>query len=179
SPIDRAIAYADLALKGFFNDAKQQPWFKNTVFVVTADHSGPNRSPYSSARVGTHHIPLVFLLPKDTTGSLHPEIAQQSDILPSAMYAIGYPKPFTAFGRNLFASEPGFSVSRSETGWQLISDSLVVQLSGDRDASCFSRKDTLLRKPKSCRANCPELMILKSYVQQFNAAMIDNSLTKP
>lgn len=179
SPIDRSIAYADLALKEFFDDAKRQPWFNNTVFVITADHSGPNRSPYSSARVGTHHIPLVFVLPNDTTGGLHPEIAQQSDILPSAMYAIGYPKPFTAYGRNLFASGQGFSVSRSETGWQLISDSLVVQLSGDREASCFSRKDTLLRKPMNCRADCPELKLLQSFVQQFNSAMIDNSLTKP
>ncbi|MFM9007306.1 MAG: LTA synthase family protein [Bacteroidota bacterium] len=179
SPIDRSIAYADLALKGFFNDAKQQPWFNRTVFVITADHSGPNRSPYSSARIGTHHIPLVFLLPNDTTGVVHREIAQQSDILPSALHAVGYPKSFTAYGRNLFESGIGFSVSRSETGWQLISDSLVVQLSDERKARCFSRKDTLLRKPMNCPANSPELMLLKSFVQQFNTAMIDNSLTKP
>lgn len=33
-----AVKYTDYALGKFLEKAKQQPWFKNTIFIVVADH---------------------------------------------------------------------------------------------------------------------------------------------
>ena len=35
------IRYSDDALKSFFNIAKNEKWFKNTIFIITADHTSP------------------------------------------------------------------------------------------------------------------------------------------
>lgn len=44
---DGGVKYTDYALKQFFKQAAKQPWFKNTVFVIVADHcasSAENRT---------------------------------------------------------------------------------------------------------------------------------------
>jgi phosphoglycerol transferase MdoB-like AlkP superfamily enzyme len=37
-PINRCIGYTDMAVRRFFESASRQPWFDNTIFVITADH---------------------------------------------------------------------------------------------------------------------------------------------
>ncbi len=37
-PILKAIAYSDYALRRFFETAQTRPWYKDTLFVITADH---------------------------------------------------------------------------------------------------------------------------------------------
>ena len=34
----RSIEYADLSIRHFFREASKQPWYKNTIFIITADH---------------------------------------------------------------------------------------------------------------------------------------------
>ena len=41
-PIHRCIQYTDFALKRFFEKASTMPWYKNTLFVITADHTSSN-----------------------------------------------------------------------------------------------------------------------------------------
>ncbi|MBC8084561.1 MAG: LTA synthase family protein, partial [Hymenobacter sp.] len=44
-PIHPTIAYADLALRRFFRAARQAPWYQNTLFVLTADHTSQTDQP--------------------------------------------------------------------------------------------------------------------------------------
>jgi len=55
-----AIAYADYALGQFLTNAMQRPWYKDTLFVVIADH-GPNVRGRSTIPVKSYHVPLLFL----------------------------------------------------------------------------------------------------------------------
>ncbi|MBK6988266.1 MAG: sulfatase-like hydrolase/transferase [Bacteroidetes bacterium] len=60
-PIHKSIRYADHSLKIFFEQASTLPWFKNTLFVITADHTATSDSPYYQNRQGMYSIPLLFL----------------------------------------------------------------------------------------------------------------------
>lgn len=55
-----SISYADNALKNFFNKAKNQSWYKNTLFVIVSDHSHASHKDYGVYDANYHRIPLLF-----------------------------------------------------------------------------------------------------------------------
>ena len=38
-PMHQCVGYTDFAFKQFFEAAKKEPWFENTIFIITADHT--------------------------------------------------------------------------------------------------------------------------------------------
>ena len=54
-----AVKYTDYALGKFINDAKQKPWFNNTVFVIIADHCASSAGKWE-INIDKHHIPAIF-----------------------------------------------------------------------------------------------------------------------
>ncbi|MCS6790766.1 MAG: LTA synthase family protein [Bacteroidia bacterium] len=98
-PIHRCIQYTDRALRSFFERAEKAPWFRRTLFVFTADHTGPSEAPYHPVR--TFWVPIGFYLP---TGKLPAgdSIGSHIDILPSILETIGYPYRVPVWGRSLW-----------------------------------------------------------------------------
>ncbi len=178
--IQRSIAYADMALRDFFHLASTKPWFENTLFVITADHSGPSRSIYTSSSRGGFHIPLLFYMPNKLQPIVHSETAQQADVLPSVVNLLKIPCDYSSFGRNLFENGMGWSISYSNGSWQKIGDDELWRLDVDGKISRFALEDTLLKKPLS-RAMEDEhgALHLKAAVQQYMTSMIHNRIVKP
>jgi phosphoglycerol transferase MdoB-like AlkP superfamily enzyme len=63
--IHESIAYADFALSQFFESAKNEVWYNNTIFVITADHTSISNSSYYQKSIGNHAVPIVFYSPGD------------------------------------------------------------------------------------------------------------------
>lgn len=101
-PIYRAIRYSDHALNRYFDKASTQPWFNNTIFVLTADHTNLTEHPYYQSDYGNFRVPVIFYCPADSLCGRRDAIAQQSDILPSVLGYLGYDKPVMSFGQDLF-----------------------------------------------------------------------------
>lgn len=58
-----AVKYTDYALGKFITEARAKPWFKNTVFVVVADHCASSAGKWE-INIDKHHIPaIIFNLP--------------------------------------------------------------------------------------------------------------------
>ncbi|MBI1288191.1 MAG: sulfatase-like hydrolase/transferase [Flavobacteriales bacterium] len=55
-----SIRYADRALRHFFQLAKKEPWFENTLFILVPDHSHGSPANFDLEQKEYHHIPLVF-----------------------------------------------------------------------------------------------------------------------
>lgn len=95
-PILKSIRYTDEALKNFFACAEKQPWHERTLYVLTADHTGPLLSESISAK-GTlkavFEVPLVFYTRHEDKllGLKATQFAQHIDILPTISEAIGAP----------------------------------------------------------------------------------------
>ncbi|MDE6117318.1 MAG: sulfatase-like hydrolase/transferase [Duncaniella sp.] len=101
--LHKCIRYTDFSIKRFFETASTQPWFKNTIFVITADHGSSKRThDVYKNEVGGFRVPIIFY---DPSGELpvgkHPGIAQQIDIMPTLLNYVGYDRPYIAFGKDI------------------------------------------------------------------------------
>ncbi|RZL00091.1 MAG: LTA synthase family protein [Rubrivivax sp.] len=107
---DGAVKYTDYAIGKFIDDARGQPWFKDTLFIVIADHcasvAGKSKLP-----VDGYHIPLIFYAPDFVPPSVYKPVVSQLDLAPTIIELMGYSGDDHFFGRAFF--EPGDSLNRA------------------------------------------------------------------
>lgn len=106
-PIHQCIGYTDYALRKFFEAAKKEKWYENTIFVFTNDHNNEVFYPAYNQPITQMGATLMFFSPNPNLvgKGISSEITQQLDILPSVADLIGYQKPFRSWGRSLFSKE--------------------------------------------------------------------------
>ncbi len=104
-PVHKTVEYTDLALRQFFDAAKKSEWYKNTLFVLTADHTTEGCAGTSVDAMQRYRIPLVFFAPGFNLPSSDAKVVQQCDILPSILDVVGYDGAFLSFGQSVFCSD--------------------------------------------------------------------------
>ncbi|GAA6204044.1 LTA synthase family protein [Thalassotalea sp. SU-HH00458] len=101
----KAIQYADYALGNFIAKAKTQPYWKNTIFLVVADHDaramGSDLVP-----INNFHIPGV-ILNSGLTAKLDNRLVSQIDLAPTLLSLIGIENYSPMLGHDL--TNPKFS----------------------------------------------------------------------
>ncbi len=104
-PMHRVVGYTDYAFKKFFAYAEKQPWFNNTIFVLTADHT--NQKYYKKYKKGIQKfaVPILFYKPDNSLTKIDSSLAQQIDIYPTLLDMVGYENPFRSWGRSLIRNE--------------------------------------------------------------------------
>ncbi len=90
----KCIEYSDMSLKEFFETASKMPWYDSTLFVITADHTGPSKDPYYSNRLGIYEIPILFYMPHSNLKGLSHLTTQHIDIMPTILDYIHYPESY-------------------------------------------------------------------------------------
>lgn len=146
-PIEKGIRYADYALEHFFETAKKMPWFKNTLFVLAADHTGISEDLFYTNAVGNHMIPIIYYMPGSSRlRGMDTTLTQQIDILPSVLDYINYPNPYFAFGNSVFDERaPHFAFTFNYGIYQLMENNYFLQFDGDRSTNLhYFAKDSLL-----------------------------------
>ena len=134
-PLHKCIGYTDNSLRKFFDYAKQQPWYENTLFVLTADHTNALTTPEYNNDKGRYEVPIIFFAPHmdETlrTKERHFPVAQV-DILPSVLAYLGYDEPYFAFGEDVITrdKEHPYVVNYNNPVFQIFSDSLLLQFDG-------------------------------------------------
>ena len=109
-----AFAYSDYALAQYIEKAQAARYFRNTVFVIVADHGEIRDS--EDRYLKRFHIPCLIYAPHLITAPrIIGTIGGQVDIGPTLMHLIGYPDAFHFFGRDLLTipEEEGFAVMRN------------------------------------------------------------------
>lgn len=133
-----AVKYTDYAIGKFINDAKAKPWFKDTLFVIIADHcasvAGKSKLP-----VANYHIPLIFYAPELLKPGRYAPMMSQIDLVPSLIEALGKGGDDHSFGRSIFGQEAplerAFISNYQELGY-LRNDTLTV-LSPKKQVASF------------------------------------------
>ena len=186
-PLHRCIGYTDYALRRFFAYAKTQPWYGNTLFVLTADHTNVLTHPEYTTDKGRYEVPIIFFDPQmdeavRTRERNYP--VAQTDILPSVLEYIGYDEPYFAFGQSVILSdkkEP-YVVNYNNPVYQIFSDSLLLQFDGKEVTGLYNfQQDRLLQQNLKERIEEPEpqamLRYLQATVQQYVSRVKENRLT--
>lgn len=183
-PIHKSVRYTDFALQQFFEKAKHEPWFDNTLFVITADHTSLSKFPkYYYMHSGTFRVPLLFYSPKLIEPEINATLAQHIDIMPTVLDFVGYQKPFYAFGESLLKDLRGRAVANWKSNmWQIQNDSMLVRFDGEQVTDVFylpndsACRETLI-KVDSIPDYQPLLNTLKAQIQTFNADLLKNNMT--
>jgi len=177
-----SIGYADFALGEFFRTASKQPWFKNTLFVFSADHTAQSELAFYKTDVGKYAIPICFYSPGDTllTG-FSDEICQQTDVFPSIMDYLHYKEPFVAFGSSVFDStEKKFAITYSNGLYQLIYRDTAYTFNGKRILAeskiNYNSVEPIAIADDSVINSGKPVNLMKAIIQQYNTRMITNQL---
>lgn len=180
-PIHESIQYTDYSLKVFFDKSSREPWFKNTLFVITADHTALSEKSFYQGRVGMYAVPMIYYSPGDSLIGTDMHTTQQIDILPSILHYLNYPQPFFSLGSSVFdKKEKGFAVNFINGTYQWIEEdySLIFDTLQGNQLYQFST-DSLLRQN---RVNQEKVRVqemerkLKALIQQHNNALLTNQL---
>ncbi|MBC7713450.1 MAG: LTA synthase family protein [Rhizobacter sp.] len=102
-----AMRLQDYSLGKFFEFAKKQSWYDNTIFVVFGDHSLPhnnakNVEEWRKNINNGYHVPLVIHSPKRFQPAVETKIASEVDVMPTLAGLAGIPYQTRALGRDLF-----------------------------------------------------------------------------
>ena len=182
-PIYRGIRYSDHALELFFRKASSQPWFRNTLFVLTADHTNLSEHPDYSSDYGSFRVPVIFYCPSDAALRGRREaIAQQSDILPSILGYLGYDKPVISFGQNLFGTpdDQTWAANFQNGMYMYYKGDWLIKFDGEQVTGLYAyRKDPVLRN--NLKAEHPGTVRdmereLKALIQQYMLHMTSQEL---
>ena len=132
---ERGLEYTDQALRRFFELAKLQPWYDNTIFIITADHGNRDfkGTDYDTPYIQSH-IPFIVYAPD---GSVEPRfyadrVFSQHDIAATTLGLAGYDKPFVQLGVDAFDfSADSFGIQRVSGRYMVVGPRYVVFTSPD------------------------------------------------
>lgn len=180
TPFQQSLLYADHALKLFFDEASKAPWFDNTIFLITGDHTA--RVPQASLQnaPGAFRVPLVIFSPSGRIPSgVDARVTQHADIPETLLHLAGSlePSPLFPFSTSVFNTKVrGEAFYFTGNRFYLTSGnaSLAITLSG----SPYPAEDTPLWEGLQNRAGL-SILDLKSRIQEHHSRLLQNKLQKP
>lgn len=182
-PINSSIKYSDFALQQFFEQAKKEAWFSNTLFVITADHTGPNTGDNLTNKKDMS-IPIVFYQPNSSLVGERDDVANQIDVMPSILDMLHYDKPYYSLGKSLFKNDcDRYSINYKGGLYHCYSKEYCYQFNGETCVGFYNiSKDPLLKNnlQKDNAYSNPLLAhetYMKKQIQSFNQSMIKNTMT--
>ena len=127
-----AMRYSDWALGQFFEKARKEPYFKETLFIVVGDHGFGDERQITEMDLGRFNVPLLLIAPgmQDKFGVRDHTVGTQIDIVPTIMGRLGGETRHQCWGRdllNLPEGDKGFGVIKPSG-----SDQTVALLTADR-----------------------------------------------
>jgi len=181
-PIHKCIRYTDHAIGRFFETASKQPWFKNTIFVITSDHTNLSDHEYYQTDIGGFCAPVIIYDPSSTNAPIVIDaIAQQTDILPTLLGMVGYDEPFLAFGCDLLNTPPEqtYAVNYLNGTYQYVKNGYLLQFDGKQARALYSLDDSLMQNNLVGQLPLQHDMEqeLKAIIQQYMERMTEDRLT--
>lgn len=175
-PIQQSIAYTDMSLQKFFLEIKKSSWYKNTLFIITADHTGISEDPYYSSIAGRYQIPIIIFNPSDSSYNIQQHIIQQIDILPTTLCLLKYPHHFFSFGNNYFDTQQHHAVFYESGYYYLADDSLLYSFKNFHMEKCWKYKNQLKEEPSDNTIKKLKEEQIKRIIQGYNNTLIHNSI---
>jgi phosphoglycerol transferase MdoB-like AlkP superfamily enzyme len=127
-----AVKYTDYAINQFIENAKTKPWFKNTIFIIVADHNGHSAGK-TSLPAWRYKIPLIIHAPKIVKPGIIHKLASQIDIMPTIFSMLNWSYRSKFYGSNILEKnfhERAFIGNYQKLGY--LKDSKLTILTPDK-----------------------------------------------
>lgn len=176
--IHESVAYADYALREFFRSARKEEWYKNSIFLITPDHtSGDDKTDaYYTSATGNYKIPLMIIDPAAPgINRKEPKLVEQIDLLPEALNYLNYSGEIFSFGNDPLKASGRMVANFNEGIYHFIIDNYYVCFNGTSIIKvCDIEKDKLLRHNLESYPKKDFENRIKAYIQQYNNRIIKN-----
>jgi len=178
-PIHKCIRYTDMAIRKFFETVQKQPWFANTIFVMTSDHTNQSDHAEYQTDLGGFCSPIIIYDPS-ASGGIQDKIAQQIDILPTVLGLLGYHKNYLGFGIDVLntPAEDTWAVNYLNGIYQYVKYGYVLQFDGTNTKAIYCLDDRLMKNNLKGKIEVQSQMEreLKAIIQQYMERMSQNRL---
>ena len=166
--VKNAVKYADFAIGKFIELAKKEKYYKDTIFVIVADHNirvyGDDVVP-----VNMFHIPALIL-----GGGVEPlkysKIATQPDVLATALDLIGLDLEYPIMGHSIFSDKKAnLSLMQFNRYYALRKDNMVAIIRPDKEALTFIYENGRLKRVvhnKELEKDALAFIIVLDYIYQ-------------
>jgi phosphoglycerol transferase MdoB-like AlkP superfamily enzyme len=178
--IHKCIRYTDMSIGKFFDTVSRQPWFKNTIFVLTSDHTNMSNHAEYQTDLGGFCSPIIIYDPSRPEGKTVDKIAQQIDILPTILGMLNYTKPYFGFGIDVLNTpkEDTWAVNYLNGYYQYVRYGYVLQFDGTSTTAIYSLDDKLMKNNIKGKVEIQQQMEreLKAIIQQYMERMKQDCL---
>ncbi len=180
-PIAEVVGYTDFAMGEFFRKISSEPFFENTLFVITADHTNESIHKEFQNSFGLYSVPVILYKPGSDLKGIENRIAQQIDIMPTVLHYLNYDEEFIAFGSNLFddSYEPFAFNTNGSTYHLYMRDHILIMIDYKPVGLYNYKTDKFLEM--DLKEKEPDLLMLmenklKAIIQSYNSRLIDNNM---
>ncbi len=179
-PIHKTVGYTDYALGEFLKHAAKQPWYNNTMFVITADHTGPANGARSAEGLNGYAIPLLLFIPDSSLVGENKKIVQQSDVLPTLLDLMHFPNNYISFGQSAFAKADGKIFHFANSTYTLATTDYQLNYDLQNGTALYERakdKNMSINMASQNAVQARKMEVeLKAILQSFNHRMIKNKM---
>ncbi|MEE9348933.1 MAG: LTA synthase family protein [Flavobacteriaceae bacterium] len=180
-PMHRVVGYTDYSFKKFFEKAKKMPWFDNTIFVFTADHT--NQKHYKKYQKGINRsaVPIMFYSPDNSLSKIDSTLAQQIDIYPTLLDMVGYQKPFRSWGRSLVRNETTpFVITHTGNVYYFIQGNYICVFDGVKAIGFYAITDDTFKQNLIKNSTAEMLEVernCKAYIEDYMNRIVGKQLS--
>lgn len=137
---DGGVKYTDYALRQFFNKAAKEPWFKNTVFVIVADHCASS-SGKTELPMDKYRIPAMIYAPGFIAPSNNNKLMSQIDLMPTLFGLLNFDYDSKFYGQDVLKDDykpRAFIATYQDLGF--IKDNVLTIISPVKQSKQFALK---------------------------------------
>ena len=128
--IHESIGYADYSLKIFFDNIKKEPWFKDTFFIITGDHTQKLKGKKFNTLLGRYQVPIIFYDPERNLSKENraKKVSQHADILPTVLDVLGLQAVNKLlYGSSVFNTDPGRMINLDSETYLFVANGNVLE----------------------------------------------------
>jgi len=172
-----ALRYADNSLRDFFAAAENKPWFRDTVFVLMADHAFEEKQGRDSFR-----IPLLIYSPGFVSVQKDERVVSELDVLPTLIDLLQLKTAHASMGKSALAGGERFAYIDVEHAGGVIcrqaQRELVLLYGADKFAGYYDMSaDPEWHKAKSeSPLPAAQMQAFRSYVGVMGYAVAKNRI---
>ncbi|MAH01125.1 MAG: hypothetical protein CMK73_10410 [Pseudomonadales bacterium] len=178
-----AMRYSDWALGRFFDQVRNEPWYRDTLFVVIGDHGFGTPRQLTDLDLLRFNVPMLLIAPGITErfGQRNDIVGTQVDVVPTIMGRLGGAVQQQCWGRDLLAlpaGDKGFGVIKPSGGGQTVGllrgDELVVQPRGEQPRAYRYQLGPQATVTEQAQVPGDLQEQLKAYVQTATSALLED-----
>jgi phosphoglycerol transferase MdoB-like AlkP superfamily enzyme len=174
--IHESIGYADYALRTFFEKVRTAPWFANTIFIITSDHSQKLATRKFQNQVGQFRVPLIIVGDAELNESNADKVTQHSDIPKTVLDLVGVKTDLLpATSVSVFSGDEGMALNFADgQNYLLVTKERVLDYAAGRGQRSYQYDWQTGEIVSTQESNDP---LLRAYLQYFVNGLINNNLS--